>query len=900
MNRTRTATATLGTLAASLLLMAASMDGTASDTPAAPEQLAALVRQLGSEEWPVRDAATRQIIALGPDVASALRSELQHTTDLEVRYRLHYVLENITPPEQAVLIIRDSADRKLRSGDLVTHLNSRPITDLEQLHDGIRGSEGDFILRIRRDQTPMNVGPLQIGDLPRSLNYVLPQGAPIREALQLYREGFAERAQAIIRELDSIDPQQLTPQLRGLIAWTAGDGATARALIEPRMIQRPDGMLTWTNESGLDLEGPLQAPLHLETLHLGTLQSERTLAAGSEPDLLVQRVYVPARQFVNAAAQAADLWWGRFRAELLNGTNEPRIHGNMLAVVAWMMSDLGLVSECIELTEPRSRILGSKWIRVQADAWPDFLRNEPAAALDRYWEDARSILQNPSLPGDRRTLTRNPEIAAQVAFFLYQQPDDPRVAELLETVRRPQFPAHDAYVRWMLFSHTHLNEALLRRHLAELLLVMDDAQCFAVARALAILTYLDQQPDPQLQATVREGLIRSSDPRAEHWRTIAAALFELQAGRPDQATRLLADSPHEAGIAALRSTAAYLSGAGQGAPRDRADILLAVPLGPQAAERWITVDRDRQIVLLDRAAGTRTVLERPTGAWIPGVINWPWLGRDERSGRVWCYARRRVLELARPNGLKINIRPEQIVTFDRDVAPVFEVLANAVSRMPPLEGETGEFLRRELIANTEYVADPDLPEIGVMETLTPLDDYLHVALRGGPQLLIERGSRTAWTSLWIQEQLALAAPPLFFPIIPRGQTEPTIYLASDVGLIRFLPRVPRVTRIPLSDEQPFPSIVPESCPYDRRDPRWVYVASPPRFGGTVFRVGTTDNRVERLDITNEVLPAGYWAVRSRAEIRRMVDVAFNEVGAPLLSEFIADARRVVLEGSVNR
>jgi hypothetical protein len=121
-----------------------------------------------------------------------------------------------------------------------------------------------------------------------------------------------------------------------------------------------------------------------------------------------------------------------------------------------------------------------------------------------------------------------------------------------------------------------------------------------------------------------------------------------------------------------------------------------------------------------------------------------------------------------------------------------------------------------------------------------------------------------------------------------------LFLLSDQGLLRFEPVAERVTRMPLPADEPYPPLIPESVPYPRRDPRWVYFARlpAPDAGGQVFRVVIAENRIQPVGILNPALPAEYFEVHSRADVRREIDAALARENVPPLLEFVADARRL--------
>jgi hypothetical protein len=241
----------------------------------------------------------------------------------------------------------------------------------------------------------------------------------------------------------------------------------------------------------------------------------------------------------------------------------------------------------------------------------------------------------------------------------------------------------------------------------------------------------------------------------------------------------------------------------------------------------------------------------------------------------------------------MNIRTEQIPEFHRTIAPLFTTFADALADAPAPDGQTGEYLRGEIQQNGEFVADPDLPEIGVIRKLPQDPRIVHVALRGGPHLLVDKKAGRVWSSRWIADKLDLDAAPAFFAQALWDQPAPVLMLFTDQGLVRFDTAAETLTRIALPGDKPHPALIPESTPYSRRDPRFVYCARLPEDGGAVYRITVADNAVERVDMTNEALPEGFYALRTRAAIRADIDRRFQASGLPPLEEFIRDAIALV-------
>ncbi|MGE3180253.1 MAG: hypothetical protein AB7N71_01375 [Phycisphaerae bacterium] len=863
-----------------------------------PDSVPVLIQRLGNEAFEVREAATEALIGRGTEIIGELENQLAVTEDLEVRLRLQYIIENVAPPQEAVLVVRDSESADLRSGDLITHLSGRRIRDLTGLYSRLRENDAGALLRVRRDNSPIEVGPVHQQDLPTMADYRLPNGPVIREALKLYRTGFAERAAALLDSLEEFTATELNDALRGIILYTAGFGARGRAYITPEMLAPPEGRLTWTNLSGLDRAGPLRAPLVFEASAFES-NAIRDLRM-EEPDLAVQRVEIPGNRLMQAAASAALIWWRDHAGAFDSARGPDRVAGNMLAIVAWMLSDLDLVSECIELIEPRSTILGSKWVRVHSDGWLDFLRNNAQQALDRFWNDAYAILANPPAETDMRYVTRNPQVASSIGFFLYQAPTEERRAEMTALVQDDEFPATQKYLEWMFFGLNVRNEAAIRADLTTMLPQLEGEAANQVAFALLLLTYIAPSPDEAIFASAKERLnLAVNDELRQLNVAIGNVLHALSQGKlSDARAALEVIPPDDHRLDQLRQTCDFL------VTHATHPLLSESTNWPLMAVRqsencWVVITRDRRIGYFQPSHNEYDLLPPITADWFPGVANWPWLGNSDAHNRTWAYDRRRVIEIPTPSGtgdvFRANVHSDQIAIFDALIAPVFPLVQDAVAKRPAPRGETGEFLRRDIQANADYVSDPDLPEIAVIEGFEATPELVHVAFRGGPQMLIDVPRRRVWTSDWFAEQLKLEKPPVFFPQALRAGEEVLLFLHSAAGLIRFAPATEAVRRIPLPGDEPYPLVIPESCPYDRADSRWVYTARLPEDGGRVYRVATTGDAVEALQMINVVQPASFFRLRSRAELRDSLDLLFQESGIPPLQEFIDDARRRVSE-----
>src|SRR5262249_25693825 len=159
---------------------------------------------------------------------------------------------------------------------------------------------------------------------------------------------------------------------------------------------------------------------------------------------------------------------------------------------------------------------------------------------------------------------------------------------------------------------------------------------------------------------------------------------------------------------------------------------------------------------------------------------------------------------------KMNIRTRDIPLFDRHLSPVFSTLAEAVAAVPSPKGENGEFLRSEIKKHADCVADPDLPDLGILRPLTEDPRLIHVAVRGGPSLLLDTTTGKAWSSQWMARQLGLATPPIFFAqaLWPDSDDTPVAMLMTDQGLMRFDVAHEKLTRIAITlpGEEAFPKL----------------------------------------------------------------------------------------------
>jgi hypothetical protein len=877
------------------------------------EALEALIRQLGDEQYTRREQATHELLSRGPDIVPYLRAHLPREDDPEIQHRLRYILDNIIPPRQAVLLVRAASATGLQPGDVITHANSRRVRNESELRQRLVSMPRASLLRVRGPSGPREAGPVRVHQLTEMFDYVAPRGEVIARAVRLYATGFAEQAYEVLRTLAQPVPEnELSTLLHARLAHTAGHGATAIELLADHLDSvRPSGA-DWSSPSYLDLSGPGKAPFRLEWV-ITTQAGPDLYATDNDPDLRVQRILFPAHRYADAFERTAGYWWQHSRDELGRSAATDRVAGNQLAVAAWMLHALGLRSECCRLIEPRSMILRRssrgipKWVRVETDAWLPFLAGDAQAALDGFYEDALSILQRPPRPGDPGILVRNPQVAARVALFLYQFPDDPRVAKALESVSHHTHPALTEYLDWMLYALRAKGQAAIRRDLQAALPHLSDDRVLPYARAVALLEYVQPQPDPDVLRTARRRLSNApAGPDRDVWLAIVDALLRLVEGRPSAARRPLLPFRDRPETWAVWHTAGFLSDPPVSVANHPAlrRPLLAVPLGP-SEDHWLILGRDHRLLHFDADASLLSALEQPTPSWFPSPLTWPWVGREPAGGRVWVYCRRRVAEVIRESrGAAtawrirplLNVRTADIAAFDRYVGPHFSVLAETLAASASSSGENSEFLRRELQAHGEYFADPDLPALGLVQPLRAAPRVVHVAVRGGPHLLIDTKTGRCWTSAWVAKQLELEATPEFFAQAlwePALDGSPVVFLMSDQGLMRFELGAGRLARVALPGPDPYPALIPESTPYLRRDSRYVYCARLPQDGGQVYRVLVDDDRVEAVDMINEALPEHYYDVRSRAEIRAALDERLKRAQLPDLQTLLVDAAETV-------
>lgn len=861
--------------------------------------LDSLIAQLGDDEYERREAASRAILILGPAVSPALEAHLAATSDPEVRFRLRYILEHIRPPERAVLLIRAARETGLAPGDLITHVNSRRVraeSELRQLlGDDPRGAR----LSVFGVDGPRETGPLFMGQLEELADYVAPRGPDFARALRLYAQGFAEQAYALVQSTGGPGPEEQWPQLlHARLAYTAGDAPAAfEALRGQEDSVRPIGA-DWNSDSVLDRSGPGKAPFLLEWKLFSEdagPRGQRRFETHNDRDLRVQRVLVPAHRTVDALLAAAALW-NQMQSELGADSDTNRVAGNQLAVCGWMLYDLDLRSECCRLVEPRSRILRTsqqgvdKWIRVETDAWLPFLNGDTQLAVDGLYEPALDILRHPPRPDEVSSLIRNPAVAARLALFLYRLGDEQKLDEALTAVNVRGHVALADYATWMLTALDGDAFAAVRRHLDAMLPNFSDGEVLPFARAAALLEYVADRPQDDVFLAARQRAAESRAADREGWVAQIEVLRRLAAGEMPAARAALAAHHGSPDAAALESTVGFRENP---PPSAAAHDALRAPL--LAVERregdWLILARDRRLLRFDSASGTLEALAGAPADWFPGPLTWPWIGCQRASGRAWIYELRRLIEVTPGGGeaLRLNIATADIPDLDRCIGPAFDRFANLARSAPLPAGETSEFLRVELRANRGFAADPDLPEIGSIEPVAGDPRLVQVAVRGGPEAIVDTERQRLWSSAWLAEAAGLERPPRCFARAQQdasGRT--TVYLFSDQGLLVFDPDAESAQRVALPGDEPFPALVPESMPYERRDPAWVYFARVPDDGGGVYRLATATGAIEPLPLENLALPADCYRRMTRAELRRLVDERLIAAGLPDLETFVQE------------
>ena len=893
----------------SALLLAAATAQTSAAAAAGAPDIAKWIDQLGADDYAARQSASRELLAIGPAAAAQLERAAAETNDPEIRRRLAEILENMQPPQFAVVVCRAAADSGLVCGDVITHVAGRRILNVADLRQRLRSevSPVGAVVRVRRAGGPVDVGPLGVELLDEVVDYAIPHGPVIAEALGEYAAGYAERAYSRLAPLASTVPEtELPGRVLARIAYVAGDAAAAQAALQRYTDPGELGDCAtgdWLTPSVLDLALPGPAPFDLEW-RLCELGTPPAFQRSSDPDLRVQRVLIPARRHREALLAAASIWWGNFRGRTdFEEESERSAAGNQLAVVAWMLHELGLRSESTRLIEPRSVLLrrspvgARKWVRVDTDAWLAFFAGRSDEAADGFYDDAMDVLLHPAKPLDPSVLVRNPQVAARVSFFLYFS-NDRRSSETTTALLQPAHPYLAEYLRWMLCAVHEKNAELVRADLLRALPHLPESQAPEFSAAAARLEYLRPETDAAVWAALRERA-RSDPARSAHVEALAA----LRGANWADAERSLAALPaDEPGAAVLAATMRLRRSLPPDSPEALREARLAVPLF--ADDRaWLVLAPDLRLHRYT-PGGDLQQLAPPGGNWRPQPLTWPWISSATRDGRALLYAPRRVVELSADGtaDVAINLNTDEIPAFERLAAPFWDQLRAAAVELPAPRGFDGEFLPNEVQANAEYTNDPRSPEIALIETLSDDARLVHVALRGPVHLLIDRKTGISFSSGAIAQQLqlggALTLQPRALPATSADAT-PALLLLSDKGLIRADLAAGDFQRLPLPGDEPFPALTAEWTPYDRRDPRYMYFSRSPgesaaeAQGAAVYRLETETGAIQPLELVNWSLPEPHYRLRRRGELRLLLSRQLLDRGLVELQEFVADAARVV-------
>lgn len=897
-------------------MLAASSWRQASTAPAASggDSLTEHLNALGSEDFATREAATAALLKLGPPIADALRERLAVEPDAEIRHRIRFLLDTIVTPDQGVLVLNADPASGLEPGDLIVHVASWRIRTCSELQavlgERALGQEG-VTLRVFGISGMRDV-PLVSRELLHSFcDYAAPHGPRVRNIVRNYVEGRAEDAAAELQELAAELPREQFPNLARARIWAvAGRASEALELLAPtpNVVAAPDEASAnrWLSPSPLDLALPGRAPFALSWELWG--RRPEGVQDSSDPDLRTQRVLLPAGRFADAFLSSARFWAEQFRTKLEQSADnaQPTTAGNMLAVMAWMLFELGLQSECQRLIEPRSIILRAtpqpvqdKWIRVQTDSWLPFFRGDTTRAVQVLYDPALDILQTGPTFAPFQSVIRNPTVAAQIAFFALRAQDAPKVNALLTAVAHRDHPGLASFAAWSALAADAERSEAVCAVLDALLPHADPVDLPQIVRYRALLEYAAPQPRLEVFQSLSGSL---AEPSAARDREAVAALLDVLAplsdGKLDAAARALTAMQDAPGAAVLEHTITFLKELPQIAnpPAALNRPLLCVPIGRDETT-WLIVARDTNVYVYECGPNEATALEPPTPGWFPGPRNFPWIGREAASGRVWAYGVRRVIEFgsdATPDAvaLRINIADSDISAFDVMLSPHFSALAAAVRAREPAraDAEDGEYLRSELRANVQFTTDPDLPELSVLRPAANDPRLVHVAFRGGPTLLVDLAAGNLLSSATIAAALSLPTEPQFFVAAPpaEGDSPPIALLLSSEGVLRYRGATGEVDRIALPDAPPHSPVFPESAPYARRDPRWVYFARDLTEGGKVYRLDLRTNVIEAMDMQNISVAAEHYAMRTRSELRRMLDQRLDEARILPLELLIAD------------
>lgn len=909
---------------------------TAYDTGASaptgdPQPLEVLIDQLDNPRYALRESATREIIRRGAANIDLLEQRLRTTDRAETRRRLRLILEHVAPPKYGVLVLAADEGIDLQPGDLITHADGRTV------HNVLEFTE---LLDVRRDRilvrvaSPTGGRELEIPASPERLavaSYDLPLGNLLREAVQTFAAGRAEQAYDLFTRTPQL-AERAGPAFAARIAYASGAAdaaltylASVPAAIETVLLDTSRSV--WDAPSRLTLAAPGTAPYELEFELWTQRLPEEVDVYGVDPDPRVQRVFVPARRFDAALVRSAELWQDVFRGALFAERMDRdliRPAGNLLAVISWMCSEQSLLSECIRLVEPRSAMLDGSalgvWVRVQTDSWLALLEGAPRTAVQRFWAPALRILSPPAGRANRSVI-QNPVVAAQLGLFVHSDTDVEAMAIFRDQLTEVDGPARDAALDWTSYAATRENLREVRATTRALVSTYESVLPNLALTHAALIEYVSPDPDvasllQHVDATRPERPPADpawSRPRRAPIEGLLPILVHLAANDLDAAARQLADAPPGAGARTLSDTIEFRRTLARvpDAPPHLARALVAVAAGKPG--HWFAVGADRSLYRVTPEGATR-FNPRPQRnvadiAWFPTPQSFPWLARDPESGQVWVYDRRRATAVTSSGDVlaAINVPRTAIHLFDA-LLPFFgsallealtdesgEKSDDSDSRALP---EDGSFRRAEIQAFASLVDDPDLPSVGWIDQVPGTEQVVHLALRGGPQFVYDATRDRIWSTRDAARALELTDPPRIVPrLLPGRPDDPRLVLYSTAGVILLNRDTDRFERLALPTDNPHPPVVPEILPYERSDPRFIYVAEQPGAevgaAGRVFRWVLADRHWEPLPHRVIAYPREFYALQRRSVLRERIETRLRDLGLPELEAMIEDARVVV-------
>lgn len=884
-----------------------------------PNQLSSHVEQLAAEVHHDREAAMVALLSLGPEIRSEIEVALRQADDPEVRRRLRYVLEHVSPPQSGLIVLNTTKASVIRPGDIITHIDGRKVSSETNLNQ-IGIMQREVTLQLWSSSGPRTVRVTDLNHVRSTLNYERATGDQLAGMIRDYAQGFPERAAEQLESNPSLRrSQQLSQEFRIVLDFANGrrntalqpildDSNISRTWIRPseqRQFNRPGTI--WDLPAPIDLKSPIETPFQLEW-ELWQNAGPQASVFRSDPDVRVQRVLVPANRHLDALVSCAAIWWNNYQGrDLFTIPQSESINkaGNMLAVVSWMAWELDLLSECSRLIEPRSRVLRrlvratngppiKKWLRVHTDAWLPYLQGDPKAALDMYYDEALRILEHPLQPNNPAVLTQNPAVAGVMAYFLYQFPTDERVQPTLKIVNHPHQSARLDYAWWMCLALRAGNYETIRTHLGQLTPNLPTQSVPRFARGMALLEYIADNPTPETFATASELVTQHApiESRAA-LRAEVQTLRHLSADDLEAAAESIKAAADSTGGPVLKETIAFREWLGNAPLNTLSDRppRLAVPADPNR-DTWLIVTENRQMMRYDRVQDQLQPLTDVPGNWFPGVLTWPWIGFEESTGRTWAYAPRAVYELGNSDRpVRVSLETDQIAEFDRAVRPIFSTFAKALASGRVLDTRDGEYLIEDVSTQIAPIASPAWPEISELRVLPEDKRLTHLATRNGVHCLINKESATAWTNLDITESLRLEYLEWLMPVAARDANTPIAYLMTNVGLIELDTAKNTLARRTLPDLPEDTGVVAEYLPYERHDPRYVYFALGPENGGDLYRLNRESDEITKLQTQNFGYSRSFYRQRSRAWIRDEIDRRLEERGVPNLAEFTRIADR---------